>query len=502
MAADRKNAYLTVYLALTMAVMLSLFLALLEGVRSNAVYLEAECVTDIGLNSILAEYHRELLNRYNLFAIDCSYGTDNPGVANTEQHLNNYLEMNLSRDDVFLDMLLYRDFLGMSLESTEVTKVSFLSDGKGAVFRRRAAEAVWDNMGLNLYQDLTEWMKTVEIHKLTERDIAAEKEELDKALKEYDGKRIKIADEIWDIVGGKKVKISEAKWDSVKTDNPTGALEEKRVKGILKQVVDKPEELSAKSIRLENLIEARSAAGVLNCGNMSLPELSDAEQLVERFFFQEYLMRYMGNYRKPSGEGVLEYQIEYLIAGKTSDTENLRSVANTLCAIREAANVSYLYSDQEKCAIAELAGFALASAMMIPEAADIMEHILLFGWAYAESLYDMKSLLAGGRVPLMKTNDTWHYGLEAALKFESGGAYGWDSGLSYEDYLRILMYLNKEDTLTMRAMNMVEADIRQTPGNSAFRIDACLDGVEACIKIQSAYGYSCEITRQKSYCTQ
>ena len=74
-----QNAYLTVYLTLCLAVILSLFLALIDGARRNGARLEAEIVTDIGLQSIMAEYHRELMKQYNLFAIDTSYGTEQQG---------------------------------------------------------------------------------------------------------------------------------------------------------------------------------------------------------------------------------------------------------------------------------------------------------------------------------------------------------------------------------------------------------------------------------------
>ena len=49
------NAYLTVTLALCMAVILSLFLTLMDGVRRNGARLETECVADIGLQSFRAE---------------------------------------------------------------------------------------------------------------------------------------------------------------------------------------------------------------------------------------------------------------------------------------------------------------------------------------------------------------------------------------------------------------------------------------------------------------
>ena len=48
-------------------------------------------------------------------------------------------------------------------------------------------------------------------------------------------------------------------------------------------------------------------------------------------------------------------------------------------------------------------------------------------------------------------------------------------------------------------MNMVEADIRTTPGNAAFRLDGCYDWVEFEAKVKSRYGYEYSIRRGKEY---
>ena len=488
---DKANAYLTVYLTLTLTVILSLFLVLIEGVRKNAVFMESECVTDIGLNSIMAEYHRELLAQYNLFAIDSSYGSGSPRVAATEQRLQEYIEHNLSTDDVFLDWLLYRDFLGIKLDEVQLSKALYLTDGAGSVFRRRAAEAVWDDMNLDLYRQLQDWLQVVDSEQLTERDIAAEKRKLDKQLDAYDGD---------------EVQISETEWVTVEIVNPTAALEKKRKEGILKWVIKDTSALSNKTVPLNNLIVTRMSANKINQGNIELEELSGTEEALERFFFQEYLLRYMGHYGAESEKGALCYQIEYLLTGGENDLANLKSVVNTIFAIREVANTIYIMGDQEKCMIAEALGIVLATAMTIPEAYELVKMILLFGWAFAESIHDVECLMAGGRVPLMKNSRTWFYGLDMALKLGSPSGQlsssGDSTGLSYEDYLRILMMLQNKDTLTSRAMNMVEADIRQTTGNEKFRLDGCLDTVEACVKTKSVYGHTCEITRRKSYSTQ
>ena len=157
-----QNGYLTVYLSLCIGVILSLCLTLIEGARRNGTALEASCAAEAGMQSIFAEYHRQLLDQYNLFAVDSSYGSSRRGTLMSEAHLAYYLEKNVDLSQVFLSSLLYRDFFGLQVDGVEMTKVSFLTDGEGAVFRRRASEAVQDDIGLSYaadYQDVRELKK-------------------------------------------------------------------------------------------------------------------------------------------------------------------------------------------------------------------------------------------------------------------------------------------------------------------------------------------------------
>lgn len=478
------DAYLTVCIALCTAVILSLFLVLVDGVRRNGVRTEAECVTEIGLYSIMAEYHRELMKQYNLFAIDASYGTASCGKFNTEAHLLKYVEKNLDYGDVLFSRYLYRDFLGLKADTAELTKVMILTDGAGEIFRRCSAEAMGADVGLEAFEQLQDWMRTIEVNGLEEGDPEEEKRRLDRQIEEYDGM---------------EVEIEENQWDVLTIANPTSALEEKKRLGLLKLVVGEEDALSHNVLDMTNLIGDRWEKGRINRGNIPLKELTLAEQLAERFLFQEYLLKYLGRYGKENEEDTLCYQIEYLIAGHDSDVDNLRSVINRLCLMREAANAVYLLTDEEKHAQIKATAEFLCTLILLPELSSLLEGAIILGWAFAESIYDMKTLLAGGRIPLLKDGESWHYGLESALKGELGDAGDGDRGLSYEDYLRILMMLGDKEILTMRAMNMVEADIRNTPGNSAFRLDGCYVELEARLHFYSTYGYSYEITRRKKY---
>ena len=475
------GGYLTVYLALTMAVLLSLCLTLIEGVRRNTAALETECIVSIGMNSVMAEYHRELFHLYNLFAIDSSYGTNMAGKANTERHLRHYLERNMSMEDVLLGELLYRDFLGLTVAELELTGVSILTDEHGGVFRRRAVEAVKDDVNIELLRELWEWTRVVESKGLEQRDIYGEKQEIDRQIQEYNGKKVQTPE------GGTVI---------VEINNPTLVLEENRSKGILGLITENPETISQRKINLESLISERIELGNVNQGNGN----GDKEGKLDRFFFCEYLVRYMGHFGAEKDSSALAYQLEYLIAGKDNDTENLKSVVNRLLLLREAANAMYLFSDSTKCSEAEALAAVIATLLQVPEITDLLKITILLGWAYAESVYDVKTLLAGGRIELIKDEEAWHFGLQGALQTGSiTGGTDETRGLSYEDYLRIFIMFTNKETLTGRAMDMVEADIRRTPGNEQFRLDGCLDGIEADILVRSSYGYEYEIVRQKKY---
>jgi len=477
------EGYFTVYMALTMAVMLSLCLVLIEGARSNAVRMEAEIVTDIALNSIMAEYHRELLNQYNLFYIDTSYGTAQPSYHNTEEHLKQYLSKNLTTSDIFLYQYLYRDFLAMEADSVEITRVMTATDYDGSVLRSRAAEAIKADIGIDYLEKIVGWLDTAEGYGLTERNIQKEKEQIDSHIQEYDGT---------------EVQISENEWETVTVTNPTSDLEANRSIGILNLVIKDTQTISKKNVNTESLFGSRKKLDSINQGNY--PVKDEKESLIQRLLFQEYLLRYLGYYGEVKKEGLLEYQIEYLIAGKDNDIDNLQSVVYRISALREVANVVYLLTDEVKCAEAEALAILLATAMAFPQISSLLKTTILLAWAYAESLYDVKVLLAGGKVPLIKTSESWHYDIACIFgSAQEAAVIGSEPGLSYTDYLRILLTASDQVTQTTRFIDIVEMDIRKTAGNGNFRMDGCIDRVESRISISSKYGYQYEITREKTY---
>lgn len=487
-----KKGSVTIYLALTSSVMLSLFLTLIEGARISAVRMQTECAMDISLYSVFAEYNRELLEQYDLFFIDNSYGSGNCAIGNTEEHFKEYMSDNVEQNLGIADYAV-RDLLAMKVEHVQINQFTLATDDQGEVFRRQAVSYVKDKYGLSYIKELKKSMEQAADANLLKRDITKERNDNQKAIEDTELP---------------KKKVGEDEWEEIPLDNPADEVNASRNKGVLSLVTKKDAQLSNETIASANYISHRKKSK--GAGLLEREGLSETDEL----FFYGYLLDKFGTYVNPLEKSRLKYQIEYILAGKENDMDNLKWVVNRLLLIRETANVVYLFSNDVKMAEAEALALTLSAVIQLPELAKLVQVAILFAWAYAESVYDVKQLLAGRRVPLLKTDETWHFGLEGMLSYEEGledakekdakvkDAKEKDTlaeGLSYEDYLMVLLTTVSKETKTFRAMDLIEMDIRKTAGNEAFRMDGCVDYIDATAFVHSGFGYDCDITRDYCY---
>lgn len=201
--------------------------------------------------------------------------------------------------------------------------------------------------------------------------------------------------------------------------------------------------------------------------------------------FGEYILTHFSSAAKDGGEvsaGALEYEIEYILSGKGSDRENLEAVLKKLLALRFVPNYAYLQGDTAKRAEAQALAVTLCTVIAFPAAAEALAQVLLLAWAFGESIMDLRSLMKGFGVPLTKTGESWQLSLSGLMSLgaQETGQEGADTqgGLKYKDYLRALLFLNRQKGLPMRALDMVELGLRQKKGLSWFRADDCISRME------------------------
>lgn len=157
--------------------------------------------------------------------------------------------------------------------------------------------------------------------------------------------------------------------------------------------------------------------------------------------------------------GVVKGEIEYLIAGKTSDQANQRKVWLTIYGLRQATNTLHIMTSPEKRNMISAFTFAIPPPWNVVVYAGIVAL-----WSGAESYVDMHKLLNGESMFPIKTRSEWHLDLNTAL---SGS---WKSGSKntnavgkwyYFDYLRSLLYLQRTETVIKRSMNLLNQDLKK-----------------------------------------
>ena len=465
---------ITIYLALIFTIILSFLLFIIEGARENTIRMKAELAMDLSLSSVFAEYNRQLLEQYDLFFIDASYGQANASTERIEDHLKGYLNDNFR---IGSDLGMVRDLLSMKTEDVNIMDYSLASDEAGVLIKRQAVSYIKDLYGISYLTELQKHMDTIQEKGLFTRDITGERLANQSAIDNFE-------------IPPKQV--GEDEWEEVELNNPADGVNAAR--GILSLVIDGECELSVSGVNLSNYISARE------CNKGSGLMGRDKTSITDELVFNEYLIHKCGSYTNPKETGALQYQLEYILMGRNNDIENLKAVVNKLLLVRETANVVYLFSDSGKMAEAEAMALAVTSAIALPELAELVKISLIFAWAYAESVYDVRTLLQGGKIPIIKDSETWHYSISGMLDFASDTSAGTADGIgiSYEEYLRIFMAAENVGIKTNRAMDIIEMDVRKCEGNRYFRLDTCVDYLQAEVLVSSSYGYNYSITR--SYC--
>lgn len=475
-----RKGYLTVYLSLSMTLILSFILTMVEGARLHTVHMEAECIADIGMNSVLAEYHRELLEQYDLLFVDMSYGSAHAAIENSAEHLRSYMQHNCVQSEQGL--FASRDWLSLSTDKAVLKEYSLASDYEGNVMKRQAVEYMKDSSVEGMLTDIVSQVGQVEALGLDTRDIEAERNQIQAQI---------------DGIDLPKETDENGQEHEILLDNPADKVNASRSSFILNKVLDDPGAVSTAAIRSEDYLSHRSKRN----GTGIRADFQSPTGIAEDLLFDCYLFEKCGYYGNEMDKSLLKYQIEYLIAGKSSDMDNLESVVGRLLLWREVANVVYIFSDSAKCTQAELIALALTAVLLVPELMEPVKASILFAWAYIESVSDVKCLLKGGKVPFMKTQNDWKTGITSVTEFAGDvpDDVSAETGLAYEDYLRIMLFLQNDSIKNMRAMDVMEMDIRMTPGNAYFCMDACFDSCMSDISISSAFGYHFELQRRYGY---
>lgn len=225
-----------------------------------------------------------------------------------------------------------------------------------------------------------------------------------------------------------------------------------------------------------------------------------------------YIREYFQNFRNTGSEKEIQYEQEYLLAGKSTDRENLKSAVQQILAVRAGLNLMYLYTDRERREEAsELATMILGSAGLAP-LAPVLSFFILSVWASAEAMTDTKSLLEGEQVPIWKTKTEWKLGLDGLLKMgeqkvieikkESSGQaeHLKKGGTDYGGYVRLLLLLKTMKEKMYRMLDIMQMNIGRR--QQGFEIGDCYYSVGITIRTDKKHFFHAGKWAERTFTVQ
>lgn len=475
----RSEGYITVYLALTLGILISFITTMLYGIRVHTIRYEAECAMDMGLDSIFAEYHREMLKRYGLLFIDSSYGSNVVNDSNTKAHLLHYMNMNFDHKG---QGLFCKDLTELNADNAKLAGITYASDNSGEVLRYQIEQFMKTKYGVGMIDDI--FNDTIDMNDLLNDydDYAAQREEAEEKVQE-------IIDEINSGLGPDDEPFA--------ISNPADSVEKLSDSNALFYALGNKKNLNMNGINLSSYISKRKFAN----GAGLRSSQGRADGITSKAITTKYIFDYLGFYGNERDESALNYQIEYLICGEDSDLKNLQKIASDIFKTRYAINMIYLLGDEAKKSEAEIVATVACCLLFVPELIEYVKYTILFAWGYAESAKDLRILFDGHCLPLSKNASNWNTPLSQLIFFRANlGNYSHTGGeLDYEGYLKAFLFIKNLNEITLRLMDVMEMDMRITPGNSSFRMDAQIYQLTAEVNLSSSYGYGCNIRRFYTY---
>lgn len=504
---------ISVYACVMTATFLALILVVLLGIRTWEAKAKCYQAVDASIDSLKGDYQPDLFRRYHLLAVDQTYYGKGQGYM--EERLEEYLEQNLNSE---------QSLYIFNIEDVVITDTKSLTEDSLSGMKQQIQEYMVQKFPIDvadiLFGDLQQidttdneleevWKQTAD---LSDNDYS---KDMMAAPTEENLEAIGILEDIKEFGLGDDESVSVEKLIALNREkkflnDPRKALDTIQQAGILYLVMpDRVSTVSNENVNLQNvpsakydqdnsvwqipdfseitnikelsgLLSSNSEIQTFNSSNYALQELygiaytMDAFQSVQNVFYQE-----------DEEYHVFDYEVEYILEGKSSDYENLTAVANQLLLLRLVPNLSYAFTNEKMKSETTLAATVLLTPIYMEAFIEPVSYVFLACWAYGESLMDVKCLFQGDRVPLVKDEDTWQLSLNgiAKLATEQPKECKSDKGLNYSEYIAFLLAVMPDaDMKYYRMLDIMELNIQEDIPE--FEIENCIYGFQVQVELQ------------------
>lgn len=442
----RFKGSLTIFLSMVLVFVMGLFFTLTEVTRFFALKAETPRAADLSFESLFAEYNIPLWEDYGILGIDGAYGSEKFDIKKVEKRLSNFMELNGTSDGV--------NFFQEAPSKSEISEYTLLTDDSNAAFIKEAAIFMETHV---LDSAVNEVKNKAEEYTSSKKTVSNE----DVENADYD--EVSATDEL-------RMELSEDPRDTEENMKTTNSLD---------FYVPDSKTVYDNSFIITDLPSKRHK----NKGTSEKLSVN----ITESTMFKFYLYNYFQSYETDLHHSGLKYEQEYLIAGCKNDSENLKTVINKIILSRQLANNAAILKDSTK--MGEVRAFAtvLGGASANPAVIEGIRIALIESWAYVESVLDVRRILAGGKISVIKSPEEWTssvYTLPIYLE-KSQMAKNCSSGFDYDSFLKTFIFLMSDSTLSNRALDLIENAICLKEHYENFKVDNLIVKMKADMNYQA-----------------
>lgn len=405
----RKPAVISVFSAIVLSLTVALSFLFIDGVRMAGMDQLCQHRVDLTGRNMLANYQQNLYSHYGLLGMDQEFSNVKTKNALKEKYMEE-----LAFEDDGVDFLRYESF------EVDDFKYQLLTDGNGAVYRKQASLYMLSLLPQGVITDL---MNTFQISDCEE--AAGLSEDI---LKEASD----ALDEANEVIEESEEEIDQEREENLK-DNEITKYQEKKSHPILETILG--ESNFSENCVKEGYCPSRRK---LRCGTMGDENVGIQENFLSLLYAKSKFLNYTT--ADPNGVG-LQYQLEYLVGGKTCDSENLGIVIRRIMEIREGVRFIELLSNS----VEREAAFATATALVgftgNPVLIEAVQMGILLAKAFDKAIKDVRELVNGKKLPITD-------------KFQS-------AALDYGQYVLVLLLLQNQDKVALRSLDIIENTVNE-----------------------------------------
>ena len=342
---------ITIFAALSFMLIAQFIFTMLEVSRTIEVRKTLQMNTESVLESIFANYCSPLWEEYRLLGTSVVNSDGDLSFNNVQAQLQNLTDVNLGGREKSL-------LAGTSMLTAKMTDANFeefllMTDDNGAVFQEVVCAYMKENFtyetARTIYDNLNDMKNAKDQYGDAGNSIDTARDSINEAREEERRKQEEFKNQAEDTkkkgkdsskkkkqlpkmkgISGRKARTISSKSNKVQTaetsveipdeeENILDIVSETKKNGVLSLVLSSDATLSNSTISLDNSVSHRT----LEKGNA---ETEGSDDWYSDVLLNQYFNNYFSCYTNQKSGHHMKYELEYLIAGKGEEAENLRMV--------------------------------------------------------------------------------------------------------------------------------------------------------------------------------